>query len=173
MVTSRGGSRIFEKGGGGSILGLQAKKGGGGSKRGSNFGPNVKKPTSWPKRVQGVQSGPPGPPPPWIRYWPPRWCRPPLYPEPSQWNAKLANKWKPTWGLDSAWLADYRHLQGTSNPLGGFWIKPKNCMQTLLDFTQTRWCRNRGMGEHGGHVPQLRKWGGGQSMICPPPHFSV
>ena len=34
----------------GSILGLQAKKRGGGSKRGSNFGPNVKKPTSWPKR---------------------------------------------------------------------------------------------------------------------------
>ena len=27
-----------------------SKKGGGGSKRGSNFGPNVKKPTSWPKR---------------------------------------------------------------------------------------------------------------------------
>ena len=38
----------FLKGGGGSILGLQAKRGG--SKRGSNFGPNVKKPTSWPKR---------------------------------------------------------------------------------------------------------------------------
>ena len=52
----------------GSILGLQAKKRGGGSKRGSNFGPNVKKPTSWPKR-RGGGSGPPGPPPPWIRYW--------------------------------------------------------------------------------------------------------
>ena len=46
-----------------SILGLQVQlaKRGGGSKRGSNFGPNVKKPTSWPKRGG---SGPPGPPPP-------------------------------------------------------------------------------------------------------------
>ena len=43
--------------GGGSILGLQAK--GGGSKRGSNFGPSVKKPTPWPKRGGGG-SGPPG-----------------------------------------------------------------------------------------------------------------
>ena len=34
--------------GGGARLGLQAKKGGGG-RRGSNFGPNVKKPTSWHK----------------------------------------------------------------------------------------------------------------------------
>ena len=42
--------------GGGSILGLQAKKKGGGSKRGSNFGPNVKKPTSWPKRGGGVRT---------------------------------------------------------------------------------------------------------------------
>ena len=33
---------------------------------GSNFGPNVKKPTSWPKRGG---SGPPGPPP-WIRHCP-------------------------------------------------------------------------------------------------------
>ena len=41
------------------ILGLRAKKGGG-----SNFGPNVKKPTSWPKRGG---SGPPGPPR--IRHW--------------------------------------------------------------------------------------------------------
>ena len=39
---------LFKKrGGGGSILGLQAKKGG---KRGSNFGPNVNKPTSWAKK---------------------------------------------------------------------------------------------------------------------------
>ena len=51
------GSRIFERGG--SIIGLQAKKGG--SRRGSNFGPNVKKPTSWAKK-EG--SGLPGPPPP-------------------------------------------------------------------------------------------------------------
>ena len=50
----------------GSILGLQAKKGG------SNFGPNVKKPISWPKK---------GGPDPWTP--PPRsahvprlvWCR--------------------------------------------------------------------------------------------------
>ena len=54
----RGGSRIFERGG--SILGLHAKKGGG-SKRGSNFGPNVKKPTSWPK---GGGPDPLDPPPP-------------------------------------------------------------------------------------------------------------
>ena len=45
----------------GSILGLQANKGGG-SKRGSNFGPNVKKPTSWPKRGGGPD--PLDPPPP-------------------------------------------------------------------------------------------------------------
>ena len=45
--------------GGGSILGLQAKRGGG--KRGSNFGPNVKKPTSWPKRGGG-DPGPLDPP---------------------------------------------------------------------------------------------------------------
>ena len=44
----------------GSILGLQAKK-----KGGANFGPNVKKPTSWPKR-----GGRTPPPPPWIRHWP-------------------------------------------------------------------------------------------------------
>ena len=40
------------------ILGLQAKKGG------SNFGPNVKKPTSWPKRGGGpdpLDPPPPGP----------------------------------------------------------------------------------------------------------------
>ena len=44
---SRGGSRIFERGGG-ARLGLQAKRGGG--RRGSNFGPNVKRPTSCHKR---------------------------------------------------------------------------------------------------------------------------
>ena len=38
------------------ILGLQAQKGGG-----SNFGPNVKKPTSWPKRGGGPD--PMDPPP--------------------------------------------------------------------------------------------------------------
>ena len=38
-------------------LGLQAKKKGG-SRRGSNFGLNVKKPTSWAKRGGGC--GPPG-----------------------------------------------------------------------------------------------------------------
>ena len=43
------------------ILGLQTKMGG------SNFGPNVKKPTSWPKRG-GLT--PWTPPPPRIRYWP-------------------------------------------------------------------------------------------------------
>ena len=43
-VAHRGGSRIFERGG--SILGLQ----GGGGPGGSNFGPNVNKPTSWDKR---------------------------------------------------------------------------------------------------------------------------
>ena len=53
-VYMQGGSRIFERGRG-SILGLQAKRGGG------NFGPNVKKPTSWPKRGGGE---PPGHPPP-------------------------------------------------------------------------------------------------------------
>ena len=42
----------------GSILGLQAKKGGG-----SNFGPNVKKPTSWPKRGGPDPLDPPPPPP--------------------------------------------------------------------------------------------------------------
>ena len=43
----RGRSRIFERGEG-SRLGLPANKGG--PRRGSNFGPNVKKPTSWHKR---------------------------------------------------------------------------------------------------------------------------
>ena len=57
----RGGSRIFERGGG-SILGLQAKKKGGGVQEGSNFGTNVKKPTSWPKRRGGPD--PLDPPPP-------------------------------------------------------------------------------------------------------------
>ena len=42
----RGGSRIFERGG----VHLRSTSKKGGSKRGSNFGPNVKKPTSWPKR---------------------------------------------------------------------------------------------------------------------------
>ena len=43
----RGGSRIFEKGGGVQIRSTSKK---GGARRGSNFGPNVKKPTSWHKR---------------------------------------------------------------------------------------------------------------------------
>ena len=60
---SAGADPGFLKGGpGGTILGLQAKKGGGGSKR----GPNVKKPTSWPKGGGGPD--PLDPPPPWIRY---------------------------------------------------------------------------------------------------------
>ena len=54
----RGGSRIFERGG--VHLRSTSKKGGGGSKRGSNFGPNVKKPTSWPK---GGGPDPLAPPP--------------------------------------------------------------------------------------------------------------
>ena len=47
----------FWKGGGGR-LGLQAKKGGG--RRGSNFGPIVKKPTSWHKRGVPDPLAPPG-----------------------------------------------------------------------------------------------------------------
>ena len=62
MLMLTGADPGFLKGGGGSILGLQAEKGG--SKRGSNFGPNVKKPTSWPKR-----GGPNPVDPPRIRYW--------------------------------------------------------------------------------------------------------
>ena len=59
----RGGSRIFEGGGGGVQIRSTSKErgGGGGDRRGSNFGPNqnVKKPTSWHKR--GVQTPlPPG-----------------------------------------------------------------------------------------------------------------
>ena len=57
---TRGGSRIFEKGGG-SRLGLQARKGGGGSDGGPIVGPNVKKPTSWHKRGGSRPSGPPPP----------------------------------------------------------------------------------------------------------------
>ena len=52
----------FFKRGGGSILGLQAKKGG--SRRGSNFGPNVKKPTTWAKRGALDPLDPPPPDPP-------------------------------------------------------------------------------------------------------------
>ena len=44
--------------GGGSRLGLPAKKGGG--RRGSNFGPNVKKPTSWHKGGGPDPLDPPG-----------------------------------------------------------------------------------------------------------------
>ena len=49
---------------------------------GSNFGPNVKKPTSWPKRG-GVR--PPGPPPPpWIRhcYMSPIYIQSPIWAAP-------------------------------------------------------------------------------------------
>ena len=49
LCMTRGGSRIFEREG--SRLGLPAKRGGG--RRGANFGPNVKKPTSWHKRGGG------------------------------------------------------------------------------------------------------------------------
>ena len=49
----------FLKGGG--QIRSTSKKGGG--RRVSNFGPNVKKPTSWHKG--GVRT----PPPLWIRYW--------------------------------------------------------------------------------------------------------
>ena len=54
----RGGSRIFE--GGGVHLRSTSNKRGGGSKRGSNFGPNVKKPTSWPKGGGPDPLPPPG-----------------------------------------------------------------------------------------------------------------
>ena len=48
-MTFRGRSGISFKGGGGSILGLQEKRGG--SRRGgANFGPNVKRPISWAKK---------------------------------------------------------------------------------------------------------------------------
>ena len=89
FLNSRGGSRIFERGGGGPgadtrfftstpprtlpvwrhpqdpplHLRSTSKKGGG-----SNFGPNVKKPTSWPKRGGGGPD-PLDPPPPRIRHW--------------------------------------------------------------------------------------------------------
>ena len=52
----RGGCRIFEKGRV-SNLDPHAKKGG---SRGSSFGPNVKKPTSWAKRMAS-RPPPPGP----------------------------------------------------------------------------------------------------------------
>ena len=61
VIHIRGGSRIFERGGG-SRLGLQAKKG---VQKGSNFGPNVKKPTSWAQRGGGRG---PDPLPPRIRH---------------------------------------------------------------------------------------------------------
>ena len=47
LSVNRGGSRIFERGGGVQIRSTSKK---GGARRGSNFGPNVKKPTSWHKR---------------------------------------------------------------------------------------------------------------------------
>ena len=48
-LPGRGGSRIFQKGRGGGVhLRSTSKKGG--SRRGSKFGPNVKKPTQWAKR---------------------------------------------------------------------------------------------------------------------------
>ena len=50
----RGGSRIF-------VVQIRSTSKKGGARRGSNCGPNVKKPTSWHKRGG---SGPPGPPPP-------------------------------------------------------------------------------------------------------------
>ena len=49
----------FLKGGG--IHPRSTSKKGGGSKRGSNFGPNVKKPTSWPKRGGPDPLDPPPP----------------------------------------------------------------------------------------------------------------
>ena len=51
-LPSRGGSRIFEKGGHE------------GPRRGSNFGPNVKKPTSWTKMDGPDPLDPPPPDPP-------------------------------------------------------------------------------------------------------------
>ena len=59
----RGGSRIFEKGGGHYRSTSKTKGRGGGSRRGYNFRPNVKKPTTWAKKG----SPDPPPPPPWIR----------------------------------------------------------------------------------------------------------
>ena len=53
----RGGSRIFEKGGGVHLKSPSKK---GGSRRGSTFGPNVKKPTSWAKKGGSRPHGPPG-----------------------------------------------------------------------------------------------------------------
>ena len=55
VILLRGGSRIFEKGGGGPghlILRSTSKKRAG-SRRGSIFGPNVKKPSKWPKMGGG------------------------------------------------------------------------------------------------------------------------
>ena len=51
----------FLKGGGGSILGLQAKQGG--LRGGSNFGPNDKKPTTWDKKGGPDPLTPPPDPP--------------------------------------------------------------------------------------------------------------
>ena len=58
-ILYRGGPRIFERGG---QIRSTIKKGGG-AKRGSNFGPNVKKPTSWHKREGPDPLTPPPPPP--------------------------------------------------------------------------------------------------------------
>ena len=55
VIPCRGGSRVFERGAGGILfLGLQAKKGG--PWRGSNFGPNVKKPTTLAKKRGSPES---------------------------------------------------------------------------------------------------------------------
>ena len=48
---------FLKKGGGGSILGYRQKKGGPGEP-GSNFMPNVKKPTTWAKGGGSRGSGP-------------------------------------------------------------------------------------------------------------------
>ena len=64
-ILYRGGSRIFERGGG-SILGLQAKKGG--SRRGYNFRPNVKNPILWPQKGGPGPLDPPPPDPPMLYY---------------------------------------------------------------------------------------------------------
>ena len=60
--TGARGSGFLQTGGGGVHLILRSTSKKRGSRRGPNFGPNVKKPTTWPKKGSGRL--PPPPPPP-------------------------------------------------------------------------------------------------------------
>ena len=118
---SRGGARIFERGGGGSRLGLQAKKG---ARRGSYFGPNVK------SLHRGTKGGGPGADPGGGPRGP---CPPPPSPQniaPPNSQARIQGGPRGPWPpLTKSWIRLWVQTPWTPPPLGSA-LAAHQCPQT-------------------------------------------